>query len=72
MHPVSQIRPQSGARLLIAAGLLAMLCALVVAGGKAPAAAAGTPGAAASTAGEESPSFVVIQTDDQTLDELYA
>jgi N-acetylglucosamine-6-sulfatase len=45
----------------VAAGLLALIGAL----------AAGRQ-AEASTAAEQRPSFVVIQTDDQTLDELYA
>jgi N-acetylglucosamine-6-sulfatase len=47
---------------VIAAGLLALLCLLATTGFRSSAAAA-TP---------ERPSFVVIQTDDQTLDELYA
>jgi arylsulfatase A-like enzyme len=56
---------QSGAspstRLSLAAGLLALLCLIVLAVPKHSAAAETQP-----------PSFVVIQTDDQTLDELYA
>lgn len=56
---------QSGAspstRLSLAAGLLALLCLIVLAVPKRSAAAETQP-----------PSFVVIQTDDQTLDELYA
>ncbi|MGH2628276.1 MAG: sulfatase family protein, partial [Anaerolineales bacterium] len=47
--------------LPVAAGLLAMLCALVLLGG----------GEDASAATEAQPSFVLIQTDDQTLDSLY-
>jgi len=47
---------------VIAAGLLALLCLLATTGFRSSAAAA--------TA--ERPSFVVIQTDDQTLDQLYA
>jgi N-acetylglucosamine-6-sulfatase len=47
---------------VVAAGGLALLCLLVAAGQRSSAAAA-TP---------QRPSFVVIQTDDQTLDELYA
>ena len=43
--------------------MLALLCLLAASPGLAPAAAAAT---------REPPSFVVIQTDDQTLDELYA
>jgi N-acetylglucosamine-6-sulfatase len=47
---------------VVAAGMLALLCLLATAGFRSSAAAA-TP---------EQPSFVVIQTDDQTLDQLYA
>src|SRR3954466_6089739 len=47
---------------VIAAGMLALLCLLATAGFRSSAAAA-TPA---------QPSFVVIQTDDQTLDQLYA
>jgi N-acetylglucosamine-6-sulfatase len=47
------------ARLAIAAGLLALLCALVVSGSS-----------PASAARRVKPSFVVIQTDDQTLDTI--
>jgi arylsulfatase A-like enzyme len=57
--------PQSRARSakpLAAAGLLALLCLLAIA----------TDQRSASAATPERPSFVVIQTDDQTLDELYA
>jgi arylsulfatase A-like enzyme len=59
----SQIRLHLRARLPIVAGLLALLCAAV-------AGSAALPGGA--TAAEQRPSFVVIQTDDQTLDGLYA
>lgn len=55
-------RALTSARLLIAAGVLALL---LIAG-----AASGQPRAAAASASR--PSFVVIQTDDQTLDQLYA
>jgi arylsulfatase A-like enzyme len=61
MYRLSQSRARS-AKLVVAGGLLALLCLLVTAAGQRPASAA-TP---------ERPSFVVIQTDDQTLDELYA
>jgi arylsulfatase A-like enzyme len=49
-------------RLAVAAGLLALLCLLASADRHFQAAAATT----------QPPSFVVIQTDDQTIDELYA
>jgi N-acetylglucosamine-6-sulfatase len=63
MHRSEQSRAGRGIRLaVIAAGMLALLCLLATAGFRSSAAAA-TP---------EKPSFVVIQTDDQTLDELYA
>jgi arylsulfatase A-like enzyme len=47
--------------LSLAAGVLMLLCLLILGGPRSSAAAEGQP-----------PSFVVIQTDDQTLDELYA
>jgi N-acetylglucosamine-6-sulfatase len=50
-------------RLAISAGLFALLCLVLAAG-------SGTPARAA--VGLPPPSFVVIQTDDQTLDSLYA
>jgi N-acetylglucosamine-6-sulfatase len=73
-HPKTQMRALAGARLALAAGVLALLVALV-AGGQESASAA--PSAAAKErnallpAGQR-PNFVVIQTDDQTLDQLYA
>lgn len=62
MDPTSQIRPYLRAPLGIAAGLLALLCGLALATGHAQGAAPDG----------ERPSFVVIQTDDETLDGLYA
>jgi N-acetylglucosamine-6-sulfatase len=63
MHRSEQSRAGRGVRLaVIAAGMLALLCLLATTGFRSSAAAA-TP---------ERPSFVVIQTDDQTLDQLYA
>jgi N-acetylglucosamine-6-sulfatase len=58
----TRTRALPSARLLIAAGVLALLTALTLAGGQSHAAAAA----------QTRPSFVVIQTDDQTLDQLYA
>jgi arylsulfatase A-like enzyme len=60
MYRLSQSRAHS-AKLVAATGLLALLC-LLASSGHRPASAA-TP---------QRPSFVVIQTDDQTLGELYA
>jgi len=63
MHRSEQSRAGRGIRLaVIAAGMLALLCLLATTGLRSSAAAA-TP---------ERPSFVAIQTDDQTLDQLYA
>jgi N-acetylglucosamine-6-sulfatase len=64
MHQTQQSRAARGIRLaVIAAGMLALLCLL----------AAHEPGSsAAAPVTEPRPSFVVIQTDDQTLDSLYA
>lgn len=63
MHRSEQSRAGRGIRLaVIAAGALTLLCLLATAGFRSSAAAAAP----------ERPSFVVIQTDDQTLDQLYA
>ncbi len=73
----TQMRALLGARLALGGSLLALLAALLFAAGQPSASAAG-PDASASKrqqtllpAGEQ-PNFVVIQTDDQTLDQLYA
>jgi len=69
MHRVNDTRASSRASLPIAAALLGLLCALVA--GVAVAGAA--PGDEQPlNPSSEPPSFVVIQTDDQTLDGLYA
>jgi arylsulfatase A-like enzyme len=60
MYRLTQSRAHR-AKLVVATGLLALLCLLATSGHR-PASAA-TP---------KRPSFVVIQTDDQTLGELYA
>jgi len=60
MYRLEQSRVSRRARLPLAAGLLALLCVAVL---------AFQPQARAQT--EQPPSFVVIQTDDQTLDQLY-
>jgi arylsulfatase A-like enzyme len=62
MDQTSQTRSYLRARIGVAAGVLALLCGLALGSGQAHGAAAG----------EERPSFVVIQTDDETLDGLYA
>jgi arylsulfatase A-like enzyme len=59
------LRALTAARLALAVGLLALLCALVLAKTESANAAAGTSAL-------QKPSFVVIQTDDETLDQLYA
>jgi len=61
MDRSTDTRAPASARLLIAAGVMALLIA-IVAGGQAHALAAAS----------QRPNFVVIQTDDQTLDQLYA
>jgi arylsulfatase A-like enzyme len=62
MDRLEQSRASRSARLSLAAGVLLLLCLLLLAGPR------------SSTAAEtaQPPSFVVIQTDDQTLDQLYA
>ena len=60
MHRLKQSRESRRARPLVAAGLLGLLCAIAL---------ALQPQAKAQTG--QAPSFVVIQTDDQTLDQLY-
>jgi arylsulfatase A-like enzyme len=62
MRRVSDSRDSRHIRLAAAAGLLALLCLAVLAERPPDRAAAATA----------QPSFVVIQTDDQTLEELYA
>ncbi len=62
MDRLGQSRTSLSARLSLATGLLALLCLLLLAG----------PRSSAAAEGPQRPSFVVIQTDDQTLDELYA
>src|SRR4051794_9226279 len=61
MDRPEQSRASRSARLSLAAGVLTLLCLVLLAGPHRSAAAEAQP-----------PSFVVIQTDDQTLDQLYA
>src|SRR5262245_52389627 len=72
-QPSTQARALAGARLLFAVSLLALLAALVFAGAQA-ASAAPQKGKTKNTLLPEGqrPNFVVIQTDDQTIDSLYA
>jgi N-acetylglucosamine-6-sulfatase len=63
MDRPSQSRASQGVRLGLAAGLLAVLCLLLASGGR---------GSHATAATAQPPSFVVIQTDDQTMEGLYA
>ena len=68
MRQSQQSRQAQGIRLAtIAAGALALLCLIAVVGQRS--AAAATPEEVPLA---ERPNFVVIQTDDQTLDQLYA
>jgi arylsulfatase A-like enzyme len=62
MDQLRQSRASRSTRLALAAGLLALLCLVTVVAQRSSATAA-TP---------QPPSFVVIQTDDQTLEGLYA
>jgi N-acetylglucosamine-6-sulfatase len=63
MYRLEQSRVSRRARLPLAAGLLALLCAAVL--------GLQTQARAQTEPTEQPPSFVVIQTDDQTLDQLY-
>ena len=68
MDAFSQTRPSRRAPLPIAGVLLGLLCALALAAGGASAAGGDEPPL---NPNRERPSFVVIQTDDQTLDSVY-
>jgi len=76
-HPKSQMRALAAARLALAVSFLALLAALgfAIAQENAEAATPASPKAKGRNtllpAGQK-PNFVVIQTDDQTLDQLYA
>jgi N-acetylglucosamine-6-sulfatase len=63
MDRLMQSRASRSIRFAAAAGLLALLCLLSASGQRSGSADAAAPGA---------PSFVVIQTDDQTMEGLYA
>jgi arylsulfatase A-like enzyme len=78
-HPTAQARALTGARLALAASVLALLASLAFAALQGGSAAAATAERSSHDRGRhaklpsasERPSFVVIQTDDQTLDSLY-
>ncbi len=76
-HPKNEIRALAAARLTLAASVVALLAALIFAAGQQSASAASAAGTSKTQrnallpAGQK-PNFVVIQTDDQTLDQLYA
>jgi N-acetylglucosamine-6-sulfatase len=69
MGSLSHSRARSRVRLPLAAALLALLCGLALSAGRAGALEAEEEPL---NPNPEPPSFVVIQTDDQTLDGLYA
>jgi N-acetylglucosamine-6-sulfatase len=75
-QPRRQMRALAGARLALAASVLALLVALVLAADQRSASAASPAGASAQRntllPEGQRPNFVVIQTDDETLDQLYA
>jgi N-acetylglucosamine-6-sulfatase len=76
-HPKTQMRALAGARLARAASVLALLSALLFAATQQSASAASPASASkkqhvALLPEGQRPNFVVIQTDDQTLDQLYA
>ena len=75
-HSKIQMRALTGARLALAASVLALLASLVLAAGQSASAASPDAGASkrqiALLPEGQKPNFVVIQTDDQTLDQLYA
>jgi len=75
-HQRNQMRAVAGARPLLAASVLALACAFAVAAGPssasaAPAKASSRHHRAAVLPSGPRPNFVLIQTDDQTLDQLY-
>ena len=72
-QPRTQARALAGVRLLFAASLLALVGALVFAGAQGADAAPKVPQTKNALLPEgQQPNFVVIQTDDQTIDSLYA
>jgi N-acetylglucosamine-6-sulfatase len=74
-HSRTQTHALVGVRLALAASVLALLAALVFAAGQQSASAAAGAAKKQQTAllpEGQKPNFVVIQTDDQTIDQLYA
>jgi N-acetylglucosamine-6-sulfatase len=76
-HSRTQTRALAGARLALVASVVVLLAALVFAAMQ-PSASAASPASTSTRSQvallpeEQRPNFVVIQTDDQTLDQLYA
>jgi len=70
--PSTQTRALAAARFAMALAVLALIGAVVFAAGQSDPASAATAKRTAQTSATQKPSFVVIQTDDQTLDQLYA
>jgi arylsulfatase A-like enzyme len=73
-QPRTQLRALAGARLALLASLLVLAFSLFLALERSAEASpqAGSSSAAAKSAAKPRPNFVVIQTDDQTLEQLYA
>jgi arylsulfatase A-like enzyme len=81
-HPKSQMRALVAARSILAASVLALLAALVFAAIGRQSASAASPASASKASASKArntllpagqkPNFVLIQTDDQTLDQLYS
>jgi N-acetylglucosamine-6-sulfatase len=75
-QPRTQSHALTGARLALAASVVALLAALLFALGQQSASAAAPAASGAQQAAllpeGQKPNFVVIQTDDQTIDQLYA
>ncbi|MGE5408647.1 MAG: sulfatase [Syntrophothermus sp.] len=68
-HPSTRTPALAAARVALAASVLALIAAVAFAAASGETASAA---ADAEAAARQKPSFVVIQTDDQTLDQLYA
>ena len=71
-QPKTQMRALAAARLLLAASVLVLIAVLVFASGQQSASAAKPDRQQTLLPAGQKPNFVVIQTDDQTIDQLYA